>query len=735
MSLNLTLLLRKIIHTLHLFIFILLFIHLTVYGQNVFSRLDTIRVYHDSKKLSFPWLGGLSNPQFSSVDLNNDGIKDLFIFDKEDGKLLTFLNSGMPNAIDLIYNSKYEFNFPLLTQWALLVDFNQDGIDDIFTHEPNTFIKVYKGFYSNNRITFTLENDRLEYQGNSSIQPIQSSSIDLPAILDVNNDGDIDILAFDIFSGVTVTYFENQSQELYGHSDSLFYDDLSPCWGLFKEDGVSNNVFLSACTTGKTGKETLHSGSSMLAYDNDGDGDKDLLLGDLSSGHLTLLINGDDSSHALMVSQDTLFPSNNLQVNIPYMPGAYYLDINNDGLKDMLLAPTLSGSINYNTTWYYENTGTQNSPLFTFKTDSFFTNNMIEVGSGANPTFFDYNTDGLLDIIIGNYKYSDGLGTESSSLALYENIGTPSTPAFNLITRDYAGLGSLGVKGLAPAFADIDNDGDSDMFVGIEDGTILYYQNIGGTFAPVLANYMNLNVGQYATPQIVDVNRDGLLDLLIGERNGNVNYVKNQGTQNNPVFSQDSLIDNFGNVDVRQTGYFTGYSVPFLTTLDSTGGYYLLVGSERGYVYLYGNIDNNLTGSFNLIDSFYSGIDVGNRATPSLADINNDNKLEMIVGNYRGGITIFTATDSIIIIDNIETFSIDNGVNIYPNPNHGAFNIQQNTHKIHFKYLIITDLHGRILLSQEIDDFSSIQSDFSSGIYICKLYNNEIFTTHKIIIY
>ena len=32
---------------------------------------------------------------------------------------------------------------------------------------------------------------------------------------------------------------------------------------------------------------------------------------------------------------------------------------------------------------------------------------MIELGNGAFPTFYDYNNDGLQDLIIGNYGYHD----------------------------------------------------------------------------------------------------------------------------------------------------------------------------------------------------------------------------------------------------------------------------------------------------------------------------------------
>lgn len=70
------------------------------------------------------------------------------------------------------------------------------------------------------------------------------SSADIPAIVDVDNDGDIDILTYHI-SGEYLQYHKNLSKELYGHSDSLQFELRNECWGGFREDVNSNSVFLN----------------------------------------------------------------------------------------------------------------------------------------------------------------------------------------------------------------------------------------------------------------------------------------------------------------------------------------------------------------------------------------------------------------------------------------------------------------------------------------------------------
>ena len=113
------------------------------------------------------------------------------------------------------------------------------------------------------------------------------------------------------------------------------------------------------------------------------------------------------------------------------------------------------------------------------------------------------------------------------------------------------------------------------------------------TFNLASPNFQQIDVGYFATPQIVDINRDGLLDLLIGEQLGNVNYLPNTGSITNPVF--DTIITNFGGIDVDTNIINTGYSTPKM--IDYNGNYHLYSGSYSGKIYEFDN--------FNLTTTYY----------------------------------------------------------------------------------------------------------------------------------
>jgi len=63
-------------------------------------------------------------------------------------------------------------------------------------------------------------------------------------------------------------------------------------------------------------------------------------------------------------------------------------------------------------------------------------------------------------------------------MQFYENTGTITAPLFAPPQQDPFGL--IPVQQYAwPAFADIDNDGDPDLFEGVYYGNMLYYENTG----------------------------------------------------------------------------------------------------------------------------------------------------------------------------------------------------------------------------------------------------------------
>jgi hypothetical protein len=494
--------------------------------------MDSVKVMDSASYLNLPWAGGFNNPQFSEIDLNGDGIKDLFVFDRSGNKISAFINKGNINTTDYNYTPSYESAFPELNDWVLLSDYNCDGREDIFTSTGGG-IKVYRNDYSlTTGLVFTKVKDPINsFYSETNLTNLYVSSVDMPAFSDLDYDGDLDILTFST-NGINVEFHKNTSMEKYGLCDSLDFKLEDACWGKFEENGLNNSVTLGiSCKalTSPSGGTRAHSGSSVKAIDLDGDLDHEILIGDISFSNLVMLTNGGDTSFAQMTAYDTSYPSADTSVNLYLFPSAYFLDVDNDSLKDLLVTPNGTNlSDNVDCSWLYKNTGSKKSPSFKFQTRKFLIADMIDVGAGANPQFFDYNADGLMDLIIGNdalYKNEN----YTFGLTLFENIGTDSVPEFKWITDNYSNIQTLGTRGVYPSFGDIDDDNDDDMIIGDWDGLLHLYTNTAGPGSPAIfvlseLNYKTIDAGQYATPQLIDVNRDGKLDLLAGERSGNINY-------------------------------------------------------------------------------------------------------------------------------------------------------------------------------------------------------------------
>ncbi len=723
----------------------ILFSFYQVKAQHVFVRHDSVEVYYQGEELLNPWAGGLNSTQFSDIDFDFDGMKDIVAFDRGSFKLRCFKNTGGPGFTRYKHAPQYESYFPRLNDWCLFIDYNNDGKEDIFSYSiagfqvhknispasgPIQFTQVYSLVYSN-----------YNPGGTPNMLNLYCSSVGFPAIADIDDDGDIDVLTFSVF-GTTIEYHKNKAVEYGLPLDTLKFEMVDDCWGDFTENSCAST--LSFCPqffkwkeiTGAGTKANLHSGSCLTCLDADGDSDQDLILGDISCDSLEFFLNNGDKNIAHSDSTTKKFPPNK-PVKMSYFPCTYYLDTDNDGARDLLVSPNNSVSAeNFVSGWRYKNLGNDSAPVFIFEEFDFLQDSMLDFGEGAFPAILDENGDGLYDIIVGNTGYFTN-GIYSSKLALLRNIGTATDPRFTLISRDYAGLSSYNIQNMAPAFGDLDGDLDLDLLVGDYNGQLTYFKNNGGVGNPINLAFTgtfwnSIDVpGNYAIPQIIDINKDGLNDILLGSRNGKLYYYENTGTISSPVFSSTPTISTLGNVNVCQPNSITGYAAPNLREVN--GLFELLVGSERGYLYRYIGIEGNLNGTFTLLDSIGWNIWEGSKIAPATADLNTDGIADMILGNSSGGINYFQG-DSVLSSVNEPDFHSD--FEVFPNPAKDEITVKFTAKTFAERDVTIFDYSGRLITrlktNQPVVRIST--SEFCSGIYMLVVRDDKSFSSHKLIV-
>ncbi len=152
---------------------------------------------------------------------------------------------------------------------------------------------------------------------------------------------------------------------------------------------------------------------------------------------------------------------------------------------------------------------------------------------------------------------------------------------------------------------------------------------------------------------------------------------------------------------------------------------------------MYGNIDGNLSGNFTLIDSTYNDIYEGEQMAPSLADFNSDGKLDLVVGNYSGGLSYFMGTASVGIEENKAVYS---EMNLFPNPLQNELNLSFNDFNNQLKEITIIDRLGREIKSiTSKENNVKIEMEYiASGFYVlqCKIImpdNRYYFVTEKFV--
>jgi hypothetical protein len=721
----------------------------SVHGQFGFERSNHIPVSVGGNALRMPWAGGLNYAQFSQIDMNFDGRPDLFVFDRSDDQIRVFLslNDGTGNYFQEA--PQYRTAFPPNMRYrTALVDYNQDGLPDIFTYGIGG-VTVYRNVgNSSTGHQWVLEKNLLfsDYYGTQGNLYVSSS--DLPAIVDVDGDGDIDILTFHI-GGDRLEYHKNMSMELYGVPDSLVYVLRNECWGNFREDESTNSIILNSNVfpCGSAGgnvpnpefvlpdeqRDLRHAGSTVLALDMTNSGLLDIVLGDIAFPNLVLLTNGGNipNTNSTMVAVDYNFPSNTTSSNLSLFPAGFFVDADHDGVRDLLVCPNAKiVSENQRSIWRYRNLGTNAQPNFVFQQNDFLQNQMIDAGSGSVPVLVDVNGDGLQDLLLANFfNYKAPLDKESK-LMYFQNTGTAAQPAFTFVSDNRFNLTALGLGlRIIPTFGDLDGDGDLDMLVGADNGRLHYFENTAGpgmpmNFAAPITNLtdasgIQINVGSFSAPFIADIDRDGLPDLLIGNKNGTIRYYRNTGTAS--AFQFTLMNATWGQVNVS-TGSPDGYAVPFVIEVNDS--WHLFVGSRNGKFNYFTDIEENMEEGavFTNLSAGFGSIDVNGYSAFAMHDLDGDGNLELFVGTDLGGVELFEADPNSSV--SIPAFPAQPEVHVFPNPFAQQLTIQGLPSSGHVTWYT---LQGAKVRTDELNAGSQVLdvSQLPRGVYLIEITSDR----------
>ncbi|WNB77436.1 PKD domain-containing protein [Methylomonas koyamae] len=358
-----------------------------------------------------------------------------------------------------------------------------------------------------------------------------------------------------------------------------------------------------------------------LLVDHDGDGDKDLYIGE-SGGKVVLLINQGSGQSPVWANQGFLSDSSANAIDV----GSYAtptIALTSGAEKSDFWIGNSDGQI----VWYQQNA---NSPLaWQSKSNPF---NNVDVGSYASPARVDYDANGIWDLVVGN---SDGY------LQLINNLGTEHSPIFRPgeILKDLLGVAIDSGTYASPAFSDLDQDGDDDLVVGNGNGQLLNFVNTGSPTIPQWApqgfignsSGTAYDIGSYSSPFFFDWDNDGDEDIVAGNSNGNLYLIRNAGSPSVAKWDSPSLIsDNAGVIDVGS------YAKPLVADFNADGRLDLLVGNSDGVIYRYENISQSSSIIWALKDAQLAKADVGSYAAPVAFNLDGDIDEDLLIGNSSG---------------------------------------------------------------------------------------------------
>ena len=368
------------------------------------------------------------------ADFDEDGDHDLFWGDFFEPAVLLIENVGrtcsspsfqvdpipLPFASD-VRTSGYNAPAP--------VDLDGDGDMDFLLGVIGGAFNPIKTAEDNFLFWERVAKDRFELRTRRFLAGLDVGSDAVPAIGDIDADGDLDLLV--------------------GAKIDARTTGPAPLYLLRNEGSPAAPRFSAAVPLTLTDAFNL----APALGDLDGDGDLDLLLGTWNQDVLYFRNDGTPREPRWVPDPARTIAPPRMSHTVPALA-----DLDADGDLDLLLGQA-NGSIGF-----YRNTGTAKNPRFVLVSDRLDDIRVGGAGRRSAPAVVDADGDGLADLVLGH--------EDAGPLMVYRNAGTRTAPRFVL----HAPLSFPMPPASAPVFADITGDGVPDLFTGTTSGGLRFFR-------------------------------------------------------------------------------------------------------------------------------------------------------------------------------------------------------------------------------------------------------------------